>query len=419
MGNKMRNANVDRIRGLAMLLVVLGHTMTGSTVGSESSFLFNIVWSIQMPLFMLISGYVTRYSRTVTSITALINVLKKRTISYLLPWCTWTYLVRGVILGEKNYFDFKWLLWHMDTGYWFLVSIWTISIIFAISSLLAEKLIAHDSPSRKTVGVAFFYLLGMIVLLTIGKKVGLSFLCIKLTVYYMPFFFLGYLFGKLQDKIFGWPWGKKAVELIVVVSLGIWLFFLNRVQLYSIGDDSIGILIRMVASASGCCAVCGLMCKDKSENVYNGGGAGLVRSSFAGGLYQSLSGVEFDSDRKCTRIPFSEGFCTDSVKLSSNTDSGVGSRSGPEQKLHAQEITSGERLLKQVLLWFGTHSLECYLSHGLFLCLFLNAEAFEFTSIMGKMNVLLNFVSTALLVYGSVRIMEGNRQIRYVLFGIK
>lgn len=271
MGNKMRNANVDRIRGLAMLLVVLGHTMTGSTVGSESSFLFNIVWSIQMPLFMLISGYVTRYSRTVTSITALINVLKKRTISYLLPWCTWTYLVRGVILGEKNYFDFKWLLWHMDTGYWFLVSIWTISIIFAISSLLAEKLIAHDSPSRKTVGVAFFYLLGMIVLLTIGKKVGLSFLCIKLTVYYMPFFFLGYLFGKLQDKIFGWPWGKKAVELIVVVSLGIWLFFLNRVQLYSIGDDSIGILIRMVASASGCCAVCGLMCKDKSENVYNGG----------------------------------------------------------------------------------------------------------------------------------------------------
>ena len=51
-----RNEYVDIMRGVAMLLVVLGHTMTGSTVNSESSFLFNIVWSLQMPLFILISG---------------------------------------------------------------------------------------------------------------------------------------------------------------------------------------------------------------------------------------------------------------------------------------------------------------------------------------------------------------------------
>ena len=271
MGNKMRNANVDRIRGLAMLLVVLGHTMIGTTVGSESSFLFNIIWSLQMPLFMLISGYVTRYSRTVISVTALINVLKKRTMSYLLPWSTWTYLVRAFIWGQRNYFDIKWLLWHMDSGYWFLVSIWTISVIFTISSYLSEKTIAHAQSSKKTVGVAFFYLLGMMILLVVGKNLGLSFLCIKFTVYYMPFFFLGYLFGKLQDTIFGWSCGKKAVELTVAVSLGIWLFILNRVQLYNIGDDSVGILIRVVASVSGCCAVCGLMCKYTSENNKIGG----------------------------------------------------------------------------------------------------------------------------------------------------
>ena len=44
-----------------MLLVVLGHIMTGCTVGAEESFLFNIVWSLQMPMFILISGYVTKY----------------------------------------------------------------------------------------------------------------------------------------------------------------------------------------------------------------------------------------------------------------------------------------------------------------------------------------------------------------------
>lgn len=45
--NKERNSHVDIIRGIAILLVVLGHTMTGSTLNSQDSFLFNIVWSLQ------------------------------------------------------------------------------------------------------------------------------------------------------------------------------------------------------------------------------------------------------------------------------------------------------------------------------------------------------------------------------------
>lgn len=43
-----RNQFVDIMRGIAMLLVVLGHTMTGCTVDSQKSFLFNIIWSLQM-----------------------------------------------------------------------------------------------------------------------------------------------------------------------------------------------------------------------------------------------------------------------------------------------------------------------------------------------------------------------------------
>ena len=41
---KDRNQFVDIMRGIAMLLlVVLGHTMTGCTTGAEKSFLFNII----------------------------------------------------------------------------------------------------------------------------------------------------------------------------------------------------------------------------------------------------------------------------------------------------------------------------------------------------------------------------------------
>ena len=38
--NSNRNITIDVLRGIAILLVVLGHTMTGCTNNSESSFLF-------------------------------------------------------------------------------------------------------------------------------------------------------------------------------------------------------------------------------------------------------------------------------------------------------------------------------------------------------------------------------------------
>ncbi|MBO7520241.1 MAG: acyltransferase family protein, partial [Clostridia bacterium] len=86
---KERNRFVDIMRGVAMLLVVLGHTMTGSTENSENTFIFGIVWSLQMPLFILISGYVTRYSREIVSLKDLFKFFLKRTTAYLLPFAVW------------------------------------------------------------------------------------------------------------------------------------------------------------------------------------------------------------------------------------------------------------------------------------------------------------------------------------------
>ncbi len=74
-----RNKTVDILRGLAMLMVVLGHTMTGSSVNSEDSFLFQVIWSLQMPLFFLISGYVTQYSKPVENSKSLWQYMIKNT----------------------------------------------------------------------------------------------------------------------------------------------------------------------------------------------------------------------------------------------------------------------------------------------------------------------------------------------------
>lgn len=131
-----RNQFVDIMRGIAMLLVVLGHTMTGCTANSQSSFLFNIIWSLQMPLFILISGYVTKYSRPIADGNGLWKYVKRRTVAYMLPWAVWSFLVRGIIFGENSFLNVKHLLWNMDSGYWFLATIWTISMIFGVASFV-------------------------------------------------------------------------------------------------------------------------------------------------------------------------------------------------------------------------------------------------------------------------------------------
>lgn len=273
--NKDRNSNVDIIRGIAILLVVLCHTMTGCTLNSQDSFLFNIVWSLQMPLFILISGYVTRYSKKISSGGMLWLYVKRRTMAYLLPWTVWTFLVRGILLGRVEYFNFKTVFWNMDSGYWFLISIWTISLIFGVSSYLANRITNTKKSLNGYLGdiiiTGVFYVVGMTLLAAVGLALGLSFFCIKLTLYYMPFYFVGYIYGKLQDKINEKAKGRWLTQIVVAVSLFAWLAIILRISLYSISDSGMGILVRAFASLTGCIAVCGLCSTLFGKNRIGGG----------------------------------------------------------------------------------------------------------------------------------------------------
>lgn len=266
-----RNEFVDVMRGVAILLVVLGHTMTGCTANSESSFLYNVIWSIQMPLFFLISGYVTKYSKSIKTTSDLCNYIKRRTIAYMWPWLIWSFLVRGIILGQSYFLTVKFLFWHMDTGYWFLASIWTISIAFGISSFFAEK--SNDkSDSKYMIRMLIFYLLCMVALLGIGLSTGLSFFAIKQTLYYMPFYFAGFLWGRYQDNIMSIKWGKSCISILVALCLGVWLYIMVRYNIYALPDSGMAIIFRAITSLCGCVALCGL-CKGiyKSSTAFGGG----------------------------------------------------------------------------------------------------------------------------------------------------
>lgn len=259
-----RNAVVDVIRGIAMLLVILGHSMTGSALNSENSIVYNIIWTIQMPLFIVISGYVTRYSHGVDNIRNLLKYLKKRSLAYLLPFCVWTFIIRGFIFGQTKYLDIKYVIYHMDSGYWFLFSIWTISVIYGISAYLANKTLyrisrdTSEKPYAKLIMTVIFCSAGEGILCLMGIVFGFSFLCVKLSMYYLVFYIAGFIYGALHDQILSAINGKLVQNIMIAVSCITYIVLITKSNYYYAADNLIGIVGRTIASLTGIITVCGL-----------------------------------------------------------------------------------------------------------------------------------------------------------------
>lgn len=352
-----RNNLVDIIRGFAMLLVVLGHTMSGSTSGFQDSFLFQVIWTLQMPLFIIISGYVTRYSKPIINGNSLWKFVKKRTLSYLLPWIVWTFLVKGVVLGQAGCFDLKYLLWHMDSGYWFLITIWTICTVFGIADLLSNK-IAGQTKVRNIICHLAICGVGMVLLGVTGLVLGLSFFCIKLTLFYLPIYLLGYLYGQLQDYLMEKRYSEKFINGTIVMSLAFWLVLITRFDFFSGADSGLMILFRFVSSILGCVCVIGLFL-----GIYDDGEVCVLQGE-------------------------------------------------PNTQLSAIRETKTASFLK----WTGVHSLEIYLVHSFSLCLLRMEEVPLMYSIESWCLIVADFVIAVGLSVFYIRLIDANKLLNKILF---
>lgn len=381
-----RNTYVDALRGIAMLLVVLGHTMTGCTEGAQQSLLYQVVWSLQIPMFILISGYVTRYGSEIKEFKGVIKFARKRTIAYLWPWVVWTVFVCGIIFGNKLFLNPSYILWHMDSGYWFLFSIWTISMIFGISQFLSSVIAKNNTGTVKVIYIGVVYLLGMFLLTGLGFAFGLSFLGIKLILYYMPFYFLGYLYGKLQDQLFKFKSIDNWIELIVAISFIVWIGIITRFNLYDISDNGLGVAIRAVASLFGCIAVFGLL-----KSVLN------FTEKRLGGTWGSDTSSQSCNNYMCNLCNYYSD--------------------------KSEQIPKNNNIWKNVIVffcgfstWIGNYSLEIYVLHGFFLNLLRFNKGIAFSSAEGIMLAFSNYLLTVFITACVVAVIHSNRILRKWLF---
>lgn len=107
--NDLRISYIDQLKGIAILLVVLGHVIGYNNC--EDSFLWRFIYSFHMPLFMFISGYVAQMTFRIERFgwNETISFLIKKLRTLLLPMVTW-----GVVIP---FFFLRTMLLYKDAIY--------------------------------------------------------------------------------------------------------------------------------------------------------------------------------------------------------------------------------------------------------------------------------------------------------------
>lgn len=187
---KERNGTIDFAKGLAIIVVVLGHVC--QQVGGGTRALHEIIQTFQMPLFMFLSGYCALYSLPIKKFD---SYLLNKARCLLVPYLSWVMIMWGMSLPNiAAVFSGKvWLVLFktiVTSGFWFLRILFYIFLLVALHELLLRKV------QKKHRGIKIACSVGIILLSGI-----LSVLpgCGGLYKHYI-FFLCGMLLHKLEDQ---------------------------------------------------------------------------------------------------------------------------------------------------------------------------------------------------------------------------
>lgn len=203
---KERDNTIDVAKGIAIMLVVLGHSL-----GETSSPLNKIILSFHMPLFFFLSGFLWKFKSE-----SYWSILKKKVITLFVPQMTLgviyslysiviTYgLLHAIKFNDIDFIDniFRW---------WFLIVLFWVVVIWEIIMKILKK-----------GGMIFTILISLFYVLVIGDNYNLP-----LYLHVVPQGMLFYAFGywiktiKLKDKEYfdlkGWY--LISVPILVIIAL--------------------------------------------------------------------------------------------------------------------------------------------------------------------------------------------------------
>ena len=168
---------------MAILLVILGHCL--QTGDWYNGYVWNLIYSFHMALFMAVSGFVS-YRESLVWTT-----VKKRALELLLPFFTWSLAV-AFILGN-GVSTFVKMLRYPDCSLWFLWVLFFIILLTHVSCWIAKRL--RVKQELVTLFVAIALSLSMVIFEI--RIFGYQFIS-----FHFLFFSLGFYMRKYHERLF-------------------------------------------------------------------------------------------------------------------------------------------------------------------------------------------------------------------------
>ncbi len=221
MNNKMkRNSYYDKIKGLAIVFVVIGHSIQWAYPDDfDAHEVFRLIYSFHMPLFMFMSGVIAYRENK----QYCIGWLKKRFDSLIVPFLVWTLLPCIFLQNWKGGFlKFYDMAKDPGSGYWFLWTLFQNSILLVIVYALEDSyaLCGGRNVNKNETAEKFQIVIATIIcliLLFITSKYKGNMLGIRLLSWYWIIYYLGFLVGKHKMYI------KKYRYVLGSVATVIWI----------------------------------------------------------------------------------------------------------------------------------------------------------------------------------------------------
>lgn len=125
---------IDKLRGFAILLVVMGHLYLPYTTQGNSHPVAEMIYSFHMPLFFFISGYLCEITHKIGRVGYL-NFIKKKVTALLIPYLFWIVAISFLFTDKTitSFSDFILLFnFFPNKLFWFMPVLFLIMLIYML-----------------------------------------------------------------------------------------------------------------------------------------------------------------------------------------------------------------------------------------------------------------------------------------------
>lgn len=251
-----RIQEIDLVRGVAIFLVVLGHTFPPLIKDQYiiAYVLYHFIYNFHMPLFFAVSGFLY-YSKK--SDLKLNHFIGKKFKQLMIPYISYSVVTYSVIhsviyvsprlkdiLNKSGYFqvdnimEFVYSLLtyndHLDKHLWFIYALF---LIFILAELVNKYMRAFNSH----------FLLAMFLLLSVSSALNVipTFSIIKLTLYHFIFFYIGKIFAENYNK-FSFLLEYKNFVMFSFLIANSFIIFIEYLRFNEIINNQLGELLRIL-----------------------------------------------------------------------------------------------------------------------------------------------------------------------------